>query len=143
MSSYFTPASVSNPLKTASTISPSIIFITNVVGKGIAASGLFLSYQSWQVGLPTFDIRNVKSFLVLPSPNWRLSASDISETILLMVVSDIDDLPFTASSMYLCNASSAGCFIMLLPLLFQCLLDRQSLLNRHLPLKSLLSLPMH
>jgi len=40
------------------------MFIINVVGKGVATSGLFFSYHSWQVGLPMFDIRNLKSPLI-------------------------------------------------------------------------------
>ena len=38
-------------------------------GLRMSASGLFLSYQSWQVGLPTLDIRRPNLSRLFPPPN--------------------------------------------------------------------------
>ena len=86
------------------------MFIRKLDGKGSAISGLFLSYHSWHVGLPKFDIRNLKSPLGGPA-NWRFSADLISEAILSKLASDIVPLPFTARLKYALTASSAGWFI--------------------------------
>ena len=97
-SSYLTPASFNNPLNTASTISPNIMFIINVVGKGSANSGLFLSYHSWQAGLPMLDIRNLKAPLGLLLPNCLLTASITSLPTCEIVLSEKLVFPLTASS---------------------------------------------